>query len=89
MRKHATRGYAASSGPRRSLAQSKVRAVFVMVRNILAQQLLQMAFIDRDNVIQQVAAAAADPALRYAIQTGDELKKSLRLGSRRVLRILR
>ena len=61
--KHATRVYAASSPPRRSLAQPKMRAVFVMIGNILTEHPLQMAFIDRDNVIQQVAAAAADPTL--------------------------
>jgi hypothetical protein len=38
MGKHATRGYAASSAPRRSLAQSKVRAVFVMVGDVLRKQ---------------------------------------------------
>ena len=36
MGKHATRGYAASSVPRRSLAQSKMRAVLVMVGDVLA-----------------------------------------------------
>ena len=37
MGKHATRGYAANSAPRRSLAQPKVRAVFVMVGDVLGK----------------------------------------------------
>jgi len=38
MGKHATQGYAASSAPRRSLAQSKMCAVFVMVGDVLGKQ---------------------------------------------------
>jgi len=70
MGKHATRVYAASSAPRRSLPQPKMRAVFVMVGNVLAEQPLQVAFIDRNNVIQQVTAAAADPTLSDSILPG-------------------
>ena len=47
-----------------------MRAVFVMVGNILAEQPLQVAFIDRNNVIQQVTAAAADPTLSDSILPG-------------------
>ena len=78
--KHATRVYAASSAPRRSPVQPQVRAVFVMVGNILAEQPLPMAFIDRNNVIQQVAAAAADPALGHSIFAKDNRRQSARGG---------
>ncbi len=44
-----------------------MRAVLLVIRNILAEQPLQMAFMDCDEVVQQVTAAAADPAFRYAI----------------------
>jgi hypothetical protein len=37
MRKHAPRAPAASSAPRRSLFQSKMRAVFVMVGDVLGK----------------------------------------------------
>jgi len=47
-----------------------MRAAFVMIGNILAEHPLQMAFIDRDDVIQQVAAAAADPTLGDTILPG-------------------
>ena len=43
MGKHATSGYAASSAARRSLAQSKVRAVFVMVGDIFGKEPLQVS----------------------------------------------
>ena len=35
-----------------SLAESKVRAIFVVIRNILAEQPLEMAFVDGDDVVQ-------------------------------------
>jgi hypothetical protein len=43
-----------------------MRAVLMVVANILREQSLEMAF-HRDNVVQQVSSAAFDPTLRYAI----------------------
>ena len=48
----------------RGLPESEMRAVLVVVANILREQSLQMAFVDRDDVVQQVTAAALDPSLR-------------------------
>jgi len=43
--KHPTRGYAASSASRRSLGQSKVRAVLVMVGDVLGKEPLQVPLV--------------------------------------------
>src|ERR1700751_7728 len=61
MGKHATRSYAASPAPRRSLAQSKVRAVFVMVGNVLGQESLQMPLVESNHMVEQLAPAAPHP----------------------------
>jgi hypothetical protein len=39
-------------------------AIFVVVGNVFGQQPFQVTFIEGDDVIQQVPAAAAYPALR-------------------------
>ena len=44
-----------------------MRAVLMVVTNILGEQSLQMAFIHRDNVVQQVVSATFDPTLRLCI----------------------
>src|ERR1700730_13576901 len=38
--------------------------------NIFREQSLQMAFIHRDNVVQQVSSAAFDPTLRHTVLPG-------------------
>jgi hypothetical protein len=40
-----------------------MRAVLVVVGNVLAEQAFQMTFVDSNDVIQQVSAAASYPAL--------------------------
>lgn len=47
-----------------------MRAILVVVADVLREQPFQMAFIERDDVIQQVAAAASHPAFRGAILPG-------------------
>src|SRR5258705_1143572 len=44
-----------------------MRAVLMMVTNILGEQSFQMAFIQRNNVVQQVSPTASHPPLRDAI----------------------
>lgn len=44
-----------------------MRAIFVMVADVFREQPFKMAFVESDDVIQQVAAAAANPAFRDAI----------------------
>src|SRR5215831_3754558 len=58
MGKHATRGYTANSAPRRSLAQPKVRAVFVMVGDVLGEQPLQVPLVESNHMVEQLAATA-------------------------------
>ena len=54
----------------RFLPESKMRTIFVVVGNVLAEQTFEMAFVDGNNVIQQVTAAAAHPALRDPVLPG-------------------
>jgi len=51
----------------RSLPKPQVRPVFVVVADVFGQEPLQMLFIERDHVVQQIAPATLDPALRYAV----------------------
>jgi hypothetical protein len=46
-----------------------MRAVFVVVTNICREQPFQMAFVYRNDVIQQIAPAAFDPTLPYDQET--------------------
>src|SRR5215467_8216448 len=69
-RKHATRGYAASSAAWRSLAQPKVRAVFVMIADVLGKQLLQMPLVESNHMVEQFATAASHPTLGDTILPG-------------------
>jgi len=50
-----------------SLPQSQMRAVLVIVVNVFGKQPLQMAFVHRDDVIQQVTLATRDPSLRHPV----------------------
>ena len=47
-----------------------MRAVFLVIADVFRKQPFQMAFIERDDMVQQVAAAASHPALRRAILPG-------------------
>jgi len=67
LRNDLTRSYRTNSAVRRPLPESEMRAVLMVVTNILREQSLQMAFIHRDNVVQQISSAAFDPTLRYAV----------------------
>ena len=62
-----TRSRTGNSAGRCLLGKAKMRAVFVMVADVFREQPFKMVFIKSDDVIQQVAAAAANPALRDAI----------------------
>jgi len=58
------------SASRCLLFQPEVCSVFVIIRAIIRQKSLQMAFVQRDYVINQLTAAAADPALSHSILPG-------------------
>jgi len=51
MRQDATRGSGTRSAIRRSLPESKMRAVVMIVADVVSEQTLQMAFVNRDDVI--------------------------------------
>ena len=65
--KHAIPSHGTNPVVGRSLPESKMRSILVVVVNILVEQSCQMTFVDCDDVIQQIAAAAGYPTLRYTI----------------------
>ena len=67
LRKDPTPSYGTNPAVRCPLLKSEMRAVLMMVTNILGEQSLQMAFIQRNNVVQQVSSTASHPPLRDAI----------------------
>src|ERR1017187_10468353 len=60
----------ASPASRRLLVQPQVGSVVVIIGNVLGEESLQMTLIQRDYVVEQVAAAASDPTLGDAILPG-------------------
>src|SRR5664280_3833177 len=66
------RAYPAS---RRLLLQPEVGSVVVIIGNVLGEESLQMALIQRDHVVEQVAAAASDPTLGDPIGEGRQLQR--------------
>jgi hypothetical protein len=69
-RKDPTRSSGTKSAVRCPLLKPEMRAILMMVTNILREQSLQMAFIQRNNVVQQVLSTASDPTLRYTVLPG-------------------
>jgi len=55
------------SANRRFLCQTEVRAVFMEVLDVITHQPLEMAFIEYDDMVEQIASAAADEALSNPI----------------------
>src|ERR1039457_5577214 len=55
---------------RRLFIQPEVGSVVVIIGNVLGEESLQMSLIQRDHVVEQVAAAASDPALGNPILPG-------------------
>src|SRR5664279_2730076 len=55
---------------RRLLVQPEVGSVVVIIGNVLGEEALQMSLIQRDYVVEQVAAAASDPTLGDPILPG-------------------
>jgi hypothetical protein len=49
------------------LRQAEVSSILVIVANIVREQSFQMAFVHRNNVVQQITAAAFDPTLCHAV----------------------
>src|ERR1035441_2153950 len=67
---HCTVFQRACPASRRLLVQPEVGSVVVIIGNVLGEEALQMALIQRDYVVERVAAAASDPTLGDPILPG-------------------
>src|SRR5262249_51461485 len=68
--------------PRRCpLAEAQVRAVFVGVRDVLAEEPTQMPLGEDDDGVQDLATHAADPALGHAVLPRAAVPGPRRLGA--------
>src|ERR1017187_6902513 len=72
---HCTVFQRACPASRRLLVQPEVRSVVVIVGNVLGEESLQMSLIQRDYVVEEVAAAASDPTLGDPIGEGRQLQR--------------
>ena len=52
------------------LLQSQVRAIIVVVRDILSEQATAMPFVEHDDMVEQVTPTTSDPALRDPVLPG-------------------
>src|ERR1019366_634725 len=68
--KDTARGCGTSPVVGRSLPESKMRAVFVVVADVFREQPLQMLFVDCNDMIQQISSTAFNPTLRHTILPG-------------------
>src|ERR1700693_1761494 len=67
MRKNGAGSHAPGPAVRCSLLESKVRAIVMIVADIISEQTTQVALTQSDHVIQQVTPAAFNPTLRNSI----------------------
>jgi hypothetical protein len=67
VRKYPTGSDGASSTVRCALPEPQMSTVLVVIANILREQPLQMAFINCDDVVQQVTTTTANPTFRNSI----------------------
>jgi hypothetical protein len=78
MGKHPPRGYAASSAPRSSLALSKMRAVLVMVGDLLGKQVLQMPLVQCNHMVRAARVGSFPPSARQHHSARDFRTRSTR-----------
>src|SRR5258708_32017732 len=62
-----TRALCCRPACRRSLLQGKMRPVIVVVADVFTHQTLQMAFVEYDDIIEQISSAISNPAFSYAV----------------------
>ena len=55
---------------RRSLRQREVRSVFVVVKDILVNQPLQMSFVQHYYMVEQISSTTADPTFGDTVLPG-------------------
>ena len=63
-------GYFRHAPAGRFLRQTEMRSVFVVITNVVTHETFQMPLVENDHVIQKIAAAVADKALRHAVLPG-------------------
>ena len=47
-----------------------MRAVVVVIAHVIGEQFVQVSFVDSDNAVQQITAAASHPALGQSVLPG-------------------
>jgi hypothetical protein len=67
MRNNATSSCRTNSAARGLLSQAQVSAVVVVIANVVSKKSPQVAFVESDDVVKQIAAAASHPALGNAV----------------------
>jgi len=74
MRNHLTRRRRADSPTRGLLSQPKMGSVVMIIRDVLGQESSEMTLVPRsfsaNDVIEQIATTAADPAFRNTVLPG-------------------
>ena len=63
MRNHQIRGGRTDSAARCLFAQPEMGSVVMIIRDVLGQEPPEMAFVQRDDMTEQIAAATANPYL--------------------------
>src|SRR5215469_1734946 len=63
-----------------------MRAVLMVITNVLEEKSLQMPFVRRNNMIQQLPPTAFDPALRHPVSAMDSRTRFASLQSREIAR---
>jgi len=70
MADHRTGGRRTDSAARGFLADAKMRAVIVIIRRVRGEKTLEMTLVQGDDVVEQIAPAAAHPAFRNSVLPG-------------------
>ena len=57
---------------RRSLCQSEMRSVLVVIADVLRHQAFQMLFVEHNDVVEQIAAVITEPIPRMGRKRCDQ-----------------
>jgi hypothetical protein len=68
--KDATGSCRADPSPRPFFLKSQMGAILVVIAHTIRDQALQVSLVQTDHVIQQIAPATLDPALRHSVLSG-------------------
>src|SRR4029077_10432874 len=70
MADHRTGGCRTDSAARSFLAEAEMGAVVVIIRRVCGEKPLEVALVQGDDVVEQIAPAAAYPAFRNTVLPG-------------------